>query len=190
MKTNKRDQKSEELIVKRDTEIDALDKKESDKEDKALADARKKLSEKHKKGSAKAKQIEQLQARRKKQEAIDKQLEEQEKAEEKAAGHKLKGPKFRNINKPAKEEAYNPKAKRAKPKPKPKAKINQKAKTKLIRTFLRLRTKYQRFMKKDELTDAQKATKATTRSNGRDVVKRINAAGFKNNLDLDVFNEV
>jgi hypothetical protein len=45
-------------------------------------------------------------------------------------------------------------------------------------------------MKKDELTDAQKATKATTRSNGRDVVKRINEAGFRNNLDLDVFNEV
>ena len=87
------------------------------------------------------------------------------------------------------DEDYNPKAKRAKPKPKKKPKIDQKEKTKLIRTFLRLRTKYQRLLKKDELTDAQKATKATTRTNGRAVVKRINEAGFRNNLDLDVFNE-
>ena len=191
LKSAPRDQESNKIIEERDEKQNEEDEKEIEAERAELKKARKKLVDKYKKAgdNKKLAGVKKLAANREKQEAIDKQLDDLEAAEDKKAGKKLKKPRHKQINAPEIDEDYKPGKKSKSKKQKPKAKYTQKEKTKIIRTYIRLRNKYQRLAKKKNPTDKDYEAQRSVRNDGFKVVKQIREASFRHNLDLDVFND-
>jgi hypothetical protein len=191
LKSAPRDQQSNKIIDERDQKQNEEDEKEMEAERAELKKIRKQLAEKYKKAGDKKKLagVKKLAANREKQEAVDKQLDDLEAEEEKQAGKKIKKPRQKQINAPEVDEDYKP-GRRAKPKKqKPKPKYSQKDKTKIIRTYIRLRNKYQRMRKKKNPTDKDYEAQRSVRNDGFKVVKQIRESNMRQNLDLDVFND-
>ena len=191
LKSAPRDKKSNKIIDERDEKQNEEDEKEMEAERAELKKIRKQLADKYKNAGDKKKLagVKKLAANREKQEAVDQQLDDLEAEEDKKAGKKIKKPRQKQINAPEVDEDYKP-GKKAKPKKqKPKPKYSQKDKTKIIRTYIRLRNKYQRMRKKKNPTDKDYEAQRSVRNDGFKVVKQIRESNMRQNLDLDVFND-
>ena len=189
LKSARRDEVSNKIIEERDEKQNEEDNKELEAQRDELKKARKKLADKYKKAGDEKKLagVKKLAANREKQEAVDKQLDELEREEDKKAGKKIKKRRQKQVNAPEVDEDYGKKAKPKKEKPKPK--YTQKEKTKMIRTYIRLRNKYRRLKKNKSPSDKDYESQRSVRNNGIQIIKQIEEAGFRHNLDLDVFNE-